>query len=275
MNTTETVLERRSYGAGHRENDAHISLRYDVPAKTIAKYVARVVRAEQLTSFTTTETGARMRRLIARELGAGWIVTRSGEYVIAVKRSVYRRHRWVLYRRWTRAYKAEREAWRDLWGHFRIFVHRQSGALVALGALHPPARVQQGSGWNEDDNPLGVLAHHQGMRKVGRWVGRAENRWPGIVIRIGIDTNLDLRIAEFRTYLHETTGLDTMWDSKRPPAGQGSHDGGRVIDARLSNARMSDPHLVPGELPSVVVDGKRRRVDHRAVAGVLHIPEAA
>lgn len=248
----------------HDEPRAHISLKHSLDAAPIGRYVQRVLEADDCTSFSTTESSRRYLRAIRSELGTDWLVRRSGEYVIGVHRGHFKP---VAFRatltRLTHVY-AHPVAWRDLYVHRRLFIHRETGRHYAIGAGHPPASVEQGDSWRRS-NPAGVEASQRGMRRLGRWVSRAEKRWPGVVVAIGLDTNVDHHRPIWRNRFGGMLRLESMWNKTRPPRGTGTHAGGRLIDAIYANVPMTSPHISRINPPA--------GVDHRAVVATLRIKE--
>lgn len=249
----------------HDEPRAHISLKHSLTPAPIGRYVKQVIETDNCTSFSTTESGRRYLRAIRSELGADWIVRLSGEYVIGVRRSQFRP---VAFKstltRLTKVY-ADRSAWRDLFVHRRLFVHRETGRHYAIGAGHPPASVEAGNNWRSS-NPQGVAASQRGMRRLGRWVVRAEKRWPGVVVAIGLDANVDHHRSIWRNRFGGMLRLESMWDKTQPPRGTGTHAGGRLIDAIYANVPMTSPHISRINPPA--------GVDHRAVVATLRIKES-
>lgn len=248
----------------HEEPRAHISLKHSLDAVRIGSYVARVVALDGCTSFTTTESSRAYFRAIRRELGKGWSVRLSGEYVIGVRRDRFKRAPVVgALVRVTRVY-AERAAWRDLYVHRRAYVHAATGRRYVIAAGHPPAGVEYGDDWKAGSNPQGVTASKAGMRRLGRWVVRVQRRRPHAVIAVGLDTNVDHHRKVWRQRFGSMLRLDSMWDRDRPHTSIGSH-GDRLIDAVYANVPMSGSHI-SGVVPP-------RGVDHKAVIATLHIAE--
>lgn len=243
-----------------KETRAHISLKHSLDPAMIGRYVAAVVRRDGCSSFSTTESGRAYFKAIKRELGPGWIVRLSGEYVIGVRRAEFQRLTFkATLARLTQVY-AKPQAWRDFYVHRRLYLHKASGRYYAPCAGHVPASIESGDNYRRD-NPSGVRAWKRGLRRLGRWVARAEKRWPGVVVAAGLDTNANGHSPTWRRRLRDRLGLDGMWDRERPHASVGTHGGGRLIDAIYANVSMSDPHVSQVAPP--------RGVDHRAVVVTL------
>lgn len=248
----------------HRERHAHLSLFHGADATTVGHYIAATIEAERATSFTTTESSAKTRRKAKRALRQGWIVTRSGEYLIGVDRDRYQRTPFFTLSRFSRIHSGS-ASWRDLFAARRRFVHRATGRDVLFVAAHTPAGVERGDQWRDGDalTERQVEASQAGVTRMGRVLGKAMRKRPELIVILGADTNVDHHRAIWRDRFKAMLGLSSMWTRERPAAG--THAGSRLIDAIYSNAPMTDPRIVRTAKPA--------DVDHRGVAVTLTIKE--
>lgn len=233
---------------------AHLSGRYDVRPAVFAQYVATVA-AEGYDIITTTETNRAMLRAICRKLGKSWRVTRSGEYVIAWRRSTVTQGRRVpARRRVTRVHPIA--AWRDVWTHSRRLVHRDTGQHLRIDVAHMPAGVESGDDFRVDQ-PEQVRAWKQGMNRLGR---RAGGRDVNLVQVLAMDANVDYHRRKWREEVGRRLGMPSCWDGRRPD--RGSHHR-RLIDVIHSTAPMTRAHLTSTPRPA--------GVDHHGIACRIHL----
>lgn len=252
--------------AVHREARAHISLKHSLNPTLIGRYVAAVVKEDDCTSFTTTESSRAYRRAIKQRLGDKWIVRKSGEYVIGIRRDTFKplASRLPVLTRLSKVY-AGRQEWRDFFVSRRLYVHRATGRLYAPSAGHAPSGVQNGDYWKVA-NWRGVKASKRGLTRLGVWATRVQRNRVGVVVALGIDTNLDHHRVAWRRRVSDRLELASMWDRTRPASNVGTH-GTRLIDAIYSNAPMTDPRISSVRRP--------RGVDHKAVVVDLHFAPIA
>lgn len=249
----------------YHERGGHISGWYDTQPRVFAAYVRRVIRGGGWTWVTTTETYGRSLHYL-RVAMPGWRWWRQGEYVIGVKRSQFRGTPRRFYRRFSTVYTG-RDDWRNVKAHGHAVIHRATGTTFYLVAAHPPAAVDAGQG-RVKPGPAWD-AWHEGLDALGEWAAQQRREDDGLVVSIGIDTNRNLHDHGSRADVRRHLQMPTCWDGqaqRRPKPGVGTHAGGRLIDAVVSNGDMRDPGLSKVRRPP--------RVDHVAV-GVTQVFRAA
>lgn len=238
---------------------AHVSGRFDADRQAFARYVALVVELSRATSLTTTETYRSLRPLRRALGGRSWIVTRRGEYVVAVRRDTYRRAPWTrrgALARLSRRY-AGRHEWRDLFVHRRTFVHRTTGRPVLFIAAHAPSGIQAGDDWKPGSQ---AEASKAGLTRLGRAVARAEERRPRLAVVLGVDTNGDHHRQVWRERFESMLGVPSCWSDERPD--DGTH-GSRLIDAIYSTAPIGNGRIAGAARPP--------KVDHRGVVADVEL----
>lgn len=198
----------------------HSSSLYSRPAATLVQaFTDYAVVADLVTWTEVPPRGRALRR-------SGWgAYSRPARTDVAVS---WRRTVWTPEARWiTRLAPRQVAAW--------LLLIRSDGLRVLVTVAHMPAHVELGDRFRP--GVPGRVATWQ--TAVTRWAAqvRAARRQdhPDRVI-VAADWNIDLRRPVWRRYLlARFPGLRVTW--ARPLPRVGTHRGGRLIDATLTNAR--------------------------------------
>lgn len=183
---------------------------------------------------TLTETTGRTGALRRPGWGAYSRPTRTDTAIM------WRRDRWRPVARWTtrlsplRWYRPDGTRPRPVAAVWAV-LERRDGLRVLVSVAHMPPHVQMRDSWRPGV-PYRTAAYRDAVDRWGHLVMAARHRYrPGMVLVVA-DWNTDLRRPVWRRYVAgHFPGLRITW--ARPLPRSGTHRGGRLIDATLTDAR--------------------------------------
>lgn len=230
----------------------HASLKHSAKNKVVAKYIATLAFEHEPDIITTTEAqGLGKVRAVQGALGAGWVVRRKGEYMVAWRKATVYRRGTPSRTRLTR--QNALAAWRDLWVASFPLVHRETGKRLNVEVGHLAAGVESGPAYRvAKKDAKAVLTHRRGLYQ---WAKRVKAMPSGVIPVLCMDANVDQKNGTWKQTLERRLGVRSMWSGFAPK--RGTH-GKRLIDTIHAPLEARRAPFVSPLIPP-------KPIDHKAV----------